>query len=516
MKRSRRDSDGGMIGPDGAIRGPDQVPLEKTRDLPQGDEVWECAIRRARAWITPPDRDPYRPYILLTASRTSKIVGTGKVVGSELVEGPPTAPEVVNALAKAMLYPVPHAGGRRRPKTIYIDDAALVKSLAPQLAEVGVRLAFRHTLPEAEQALQSLERFRSDDEPLPGILESPGVTPSLVNGLFEAAAFFHRHAPWYWIDDAQPIQIRYPLGSEPHYAVVMGQGGQAYGLALYDSITVLHQTYAGTPPDQLQGPGTWTVLLFGAAMEMPFDDLEAMETYGWPVAAQQAYPVFVRFDLSGQPSRPSKADLLQMEAALLAIPPFILEHMEADKGPPHSAEETITVTMAAGEGRISLTYPVPHFVMPSAEGERFIAEQMGIDDRNADLLKTFELCLGRGDLSATAVRRHVDNVARFAERYLAAEGGSLQLPCPADEASPADIDQFLADWLLQERDSAPVEAVRSHINSLAEFYTCLKERGEMAATDADEILHLLQQDRAYYLELARDFEEATLNDSGAG
>lgn len=500
MKRSRRDSRAGMMGPD-------QVPLEETRDLSQTDEVWECAIRRARAWITPPDRDPYRPYIIVTASRTSKVVGTGLVVGSELFEGPPTAPEVVNTLAKAMLYPVPHSGGRRRPKTIYIDDAALVKSLAPELAEVGVRLAFRHTLPEAEQALQSLERFSTDDEPVPGILESRGVTPPLVKGLFEAAAFFHRQAPWYWIDDAQPIEIRYPVDSEPRYAVVMGQGGQTYGLALYDSTHVLHQTYAGTSPDELRGPGAWSVLLFGAAMEMPFDDLEALETYDWPVAGQHAYPVVIRFDLSGQPSRPSKAELLQMEAALLAIPPFVLEHMEAGEGPPQSAEETLTVTMAAGEDRISLTYPVPGFEFPSEDKELFIAEQIGIDDRNAELLNTFEHCLRRGNLSAATVQRHLDNVRRFAERYLAAEGGSLQLPCPADEASPADVDEYLADWLPRAGDVGPVEAVKSHIASLKKFYTCLKDRGEVSADDADDILQLLQDDRAYYLDLARDFED---------
>lgn len=516
MKRSTRDLPGAMMSPLSSIGGPDEVPLEETTALPQRDGVWECAVRRARAWITPPDCDPYRPYIILTASRAGRVVGTGKVVGSEVIEGPPTPPQVVNALAKAMLYPAPNAGGRRRPATIYVDDAALVKSLSPELEKVGVRVAFRHTLREAEQALQSLERFGRDEEPVPGLLEAPGVTPSLVERLFEAASFFYREAPWYWIDDAQPIQIRYPVDSEPHYAVVMGQGGQAYGLAVYDSIDVLYQTYAGVPPDQVLGLGAWTVLLFGEAMEMPFDDLDAIEIHDWPVAGQYAYPVFLRFDLSGQPSRPSRAELLQMEAALLAIPPFVLEHMEADEGPPHSAEETLTVTPGDGEDRISLTYPIPGFEMPSDDGALFIAEHIGIDERNAELLHTFEQCLRGDDLSARTVDRHLDNIRRFAVRYLGMEGGSLEFPCSADEATPADVDEFLADWLLYEGDGSPVEAVRSHIASLKKFYICLRETGSLPVDDADEILQLLQEDRAYYLEVAGDFEEGTLNDGGAG
>lgn len=500
MKRDMFDFMASTVGRLMSLGRPDRVDLKGAGDLPQKDEAWECAVRQARAWITPPDRRPYRPYIILTVSRT------GKVVGTDLVEDEPTLPEVVNALAKAMLYPAPGGGGKRRPAVVYVDDTSLVEALASELKEIGVRCEFRSVLREAEQALASVARFMEGEDSLPGLLKAPGVNPFMARGIFEAAAFFYREAPWRWIEDTRPIEIHYPVDGPNRYAVVMGNGGQTYGLAIYDSKDVLHETYAGTPPDQLIGRHTWTVLIFGEAFEMPFDDLDAIETYDWPVAGSYAYPLLLQIGLSGRPTRPSKSELLRMEAALLAIPRFVQEHMEAHVGLPQPAKETLRIPMADGEDRISLIYPVPGFEAPSEDSWASIAEEMGVYERNGELLDIFEGWLREQRLSAKTIQKHLDNVDRFANSYLADEAGALELPGPADEAVPEDVDDFLADWVLYEEDR-PVEGVKSHIASLKKFYLCLEETGEMAVEDARAMRRLLQEDRAYYLETARDFEE---------
>jgi hypothetical protein len=482
---------------------PDEVPLENTLALPQRDEIWECAVRRARTWITPPDRDPYRPYIAITVSRE------GRVLGADVFEGEPTPSKVINALAKAMCYPAVRSGGRRRPTIIHLSDEVLTEALTPELGKVGVRCEFRHTLREAEQALQSLGRFLGDEEAIPGLLDVPGATPFLIKGLFEAAASFFREAPWYWINDSNPIEIHYPVGSQPRYAVVMGHGGQTYGLAIYNSTDVLRETYAGTPPDQLIGRETWTALLFGEAIETPFDDLDAIETHGWPVAGKYAYPLPLRTGLSERPTRPGKSDLLRLEAALLAIPRFVQKHTRADEELPRPAEETLAITMADGEDRIHLRYPVPGFEMILEDDGSIIADAGGARDRNAELLGAFEQWLRDQGLSARTIQMRLDDIKRFAQHYLADEGRGLGLPCPADQAALADVDAFLADWILYRADRPLVGTVESHIASLKKFYICLKETGQMPAEDSDEILALLQKDREYYLELAREFEEGT-------
>jgi hypothetical protein len=406
-----------------------------------------------------------------------------------------------------MCHPAPASGGKRRPTVIHLDDAALAEALAPELARVGVTCKFRHTLPEAEQALQSLGEFWGNEETIPGLLDVRGVTPFMVQGLFEAAADFYHRAPWRWIDDGNPIEMCYPVDSQPRYAVVMGHGGQTYGLAIYNSTDVLRATYAGTPPDQLIGREVWTALLFGEAIETPFDDLDAIEAHDWPVADKYAYPLPLQIGLSRQPTRPGKSDLLRLEAALLAIPRFVREHMRAHEKLPRPAEARLTITMADGEDQIHLRYPVADLELVLEDEWAVTAEMAEVRDRNAELRGTFEHWLRGQGLSTTTIQMHLDNADRFAERYLAEEGGSTGLPCPADEAVPADIDEFLADWLHYWADRSLVSSVKSHLATLKKFYVCLRETGQMPAQDSDEILALLVDDRKYYLDVAREFED---------
>ena len=338
-------------------------PLTKVHRLRQTDEVWESAVCRMRAWITPRNQAPYRPYVVLTVSPT------GKVVGSDVVEDVPTSDQVLNTIAKAMRRPARGGGRKRRPAVIYMDDKALIELLAPRLQEVGVRCEYRHTLREVEEALLSMEQFMTRREPIQGLLKSPGVTPFLVKGLFEAAAFFYREAPWRWIDDSRPIEVRYPLDGRLRYAVVMGHGGETYGLAAYDSPGELREVYSGVAPDKLIGRMRWSSLLFGEVTEVPFDDLDNMEKYEWPVAGELAYPIPLRVTRSGRPVRPGKSGLLWFEAALLAIPTFVREYMRADGEFPRPADATLTVTMADGEDSIHLRHPVPGFEIPYEQEE---------------------------------------------------------------------------------------------------------------------------------------------------
>lgn len=479
---------------------PNEVPMEKALDLRQRDEIWECTVRRARVWITPPDRDPFRPHVVITVSRD------GRVLGTDVLEADPTPPLIIQALMKAMCYPAPGSGGRRRPTVIYFDDAVLTKVLAPELEKLAIRCTFRHSLPKAEQALQALERPLGSERTIPALLETPGVTPRMGQRLFEAAAFFYRQAPWRWIDDANPIEIRYPVDSQTRYAVVMGQGGETYGLAIYNSTDVLRETYAGTPPDQLIGREAWTALLFGLAVETPFDDLDAIEVHDWPIAAKDAYPLPLKIGLSAEPTRPGPPDLLRMEAALLAIPRFVREHMIGGGRHPRPAEEMLEIKMTTGEAQVHLRYPVPGFELVFEDESTALAEMVAVRDRNAELLHAFAQWLRSQDLPAATIRTHLDNIDRFAERYMAAEGGSLRIPCPADEAAPVDIDEFLADWLPYQGDRPLVGIVKSSIASLKTFYTFLRETDQMPAVDNDEILRLLQEHRGYYIELAREFE----------
>ncbi len=335
-------------------------PLSKTRRLHQTNEAWECSARRMRSWITPRNQDPYRPYIIIVVSSQ-----TGQVVGTTVIKDVPSPDRVLSTLARAMRRPGLWAGKKRRPAAIHIDDKSLVKALRPHLHEVGIRCDYRHTLREIEQALRSMEQFKNKEEPMPGLLKSRGVTPRLAGGLFEAAASYYRQAPWRWIDDSRPIEVCYPPDSRPYYAVVMGHGGETFGLAVYNSPDDLRKLYTGRPKKSF-GQQEWTSLIFVEMLEMPFDDLDDMEKYGWPVAGKLAYPFPIRVTRSEQLIRPGKSKLLWFEAALLAIPTFVRDYMqiEVDRGIGRPAEATLPVTMVDAKDSIRLRYPVAGFEIP--------------------------------------------------------------------------------------------------------------------------------------------------------
>lgn len=480
--------------------------LTRVRHLRQTDEAWECSVQRMRSWITPRDQAPYRPYIVMVVSLT------GAVVGSNVVEGAPTPDQVMDGLVKAMLRPTLGSGRKRRPAAIYVDDEAVVKVLTPSLAEIGVSCEYRRTLPKMAEALVSMEQFMTKREPIPGLLKSPGVTPFLVNGLFEAAASFHREAPWRWIDDSRPIEVRYPPDRKPRYAVVMGHGGETYGLAVYDSPDELRTLYAGTPPEELMGRQEWMSLLFVEEIEMPFDDLDDMEKYGWPVAGALAYPFPVRVTRAEQFIRPSKSELLWFEAALLAIPTFVRDYMQAKDTFVHPAEATLTVTMADGKDTIHLRYPLPGFEIPFEQDWAAIEDEEQVQaraarERNAELVRAFERWLTKQGLSKKAIQEHVDNVTFFADAYMVGAGGCVIFSRPADQADTGDVDEFMTEWFMREADTVSEGTVKASVASLIKFYTCLKDTAQMKAREADAILELLQEERDYYVEIARDHAE---------
>jgi hypothetical protein len=424
-----------------------------------------------------------------------------------VLEEQPSPPDVITALTKAMYQPAPGSGGKRRPSSIHIDDADLAQAVAPELETIGVGCRFWHTLREVDRALDALERFLGKEETIGGLLEASGVTPFIVQGVFRAAASFYREAPWHWVDDMNPIEIRYPLDSQPRYAAVMGHGGEAYGLAIYCSLDTLRKTYAGTPADQMLGRDTWTALLFGEAVETPFDDLDAIETYDWPVAGKYAYPLPLEIGPSGVPSRPGASSLQRLEAALSAIPRFVTDYMRADERLPRAVEATLTIEMAHGEDQIHLRYPVPGLEVILEFDDVVAADVTEARDRNEELLDAFEQWLqGRG-LSSGGIGTHLDNVGRFALHYMVSDGGARGIPRYVTEAVLADVDEFLADWLLVRVDRGLIHTVESHIASLEIFYVHLRETGQMPAGYCDEILALLREDREYYLELAEDAEE---------
>lgn len=287
--------------------------------LPPCTETWDATLRRTRTWVAAPvpDAPPSRPWTLLI------LISDGSKLVAQHLWGatPPPDDTLIISTLQAMLQPADGAGSPRRPAALICDSAALGAVLAPHLDALGIDCQMVDQTDTIQTALHVLETFQNQRPARPGLLTVPGATPALIAHLFALAADYARLAPWRWFTDRHIFAIRVPPDAPPRYAVVMGMGGESYGLSVHDSWDDLHLILCGFPPAFLVQRISHVALSFDNPLKMRDDDLDAQERLGWPVADADHYPMILRLDhRSGNPAAlPSLADLHWLEAALAAL-----------------------------------------------------------------------------------------------------------------------------------------------------------------------------------------------------
>jgi hypothetical protein len=322
---------------------------KQVQRLRQRDEYWAATSRLARMWITPKHAPPYRPYVTLVLSQH------GKIVSSHVLEQPPTAEALFAELLRAMRRPAWGAGGARRPTRIYLDNTEDVAALTPLLEALNIQCVYRPVLSMADEVMGEMETYVGTYQPLPGLVSIPSVTPQLLGHLYHLAAQFYQASPWGWFHDHHPFAIQCPPEETPRYAIVMGSGGEVFGLAVYDRLEDLQVMFT-TPvsPRQMAKLRTWCVLFFEAAPAVSFEDLDAMAVNDWAVAAPHAYPVFGRTTPDQTLALPAQSDLLWMEGALGALLAYMDAHMEVDQGEVQPVDLTVSVARVSGEAHVHL------------------------------------------------------------------------------------------------------------------------------------------------------------------
>ncbi|MCX6082298.1 MAG: hypothetical protein NTW32_22450 [Chloroflexi bacterium] len=328
--------------------------LNKLLKIRQSKATWQCTVRLAPFWITPKKQAAYRPFILLVVDQDSDII-----LKTEIITARPDTQAVLEQLYKTMQGSMFNLLQGQRPARISIDNAELAQACLPQLAELGIRCDYRGSLSELNTALVELETNMNQREPIPGLLSVPGASVPLVAELFAATAEFYRQAPWRWIENFVPIEVHYPADNErARYALVLGSGGEFYGISLYESMADLEMVFSNTPGKPISEPMTWTSIILEAATTMSFADLDAIERFGWPVAGDNAYPLAMKL-ISGtdESEVPSAPELSWLAAALRALPVFLVKHLHADRGLPQPAQAILPLPGIHSNQQIMLRYP---------------------------------------------------------------------------------------------------------------------------------------------------------------
>ena len=173
------------------------------------------------------------------------------------------------------------------PERVEVGDAELARYLREAIGPAGITVVLRDELPSLKAALTHMALHMNPDLP-PGVMSGAGVTMADARAFAEAAAAFYQAAPWELLTDGDPIEITAPAPPAGFtLCSVMGSGGQVYGLAFYPTRKAYESVVRGETP-RTKVP--MRSVLFGPAYEVPFEDADAWEDEGFPIAGERAYP----------------------------------------------------------------------------------------------------------------------------------------------------------------------------------------------------------------------------------
>jgi hypothetical protein len=328
--------------------------LNTLRKIRQSNATWLCTVRRAPFWVFPKKLAPYRPFLLMVLNQETELI-----LKTDTSTAQPSPDDILKNLFKAMQGSLLNLGHSSRPANILIDDAELVQVIAPQLAELGIRCRYRDSLPKMRAALLEMEETINKRKPIPGLLSIAGASVPLVAELYTAAADYNNIKPWRWIENWQPIEIRFPPEGRARYALVLGSGGETFGVSLYESLADVDAMLSRTDPNQpFSRPFSWLSVVLDEATSIAIDDLDAVEHYGWPVAGEHAYPLVLKATPGNEWGQlPNASELIWLTAALRTIPDFLTHSMHADRGHLYPTQATNLLSGVYGNQSIFLRFP---------------------------------------------------------------------------------------------------------------------------------------------------------------
>ena len=312
--------------------------------LPQVFDVWQADFRLTPHMIRIAG-EPVRPWVVLITSRSDDLV-----LSHSIADEPPDPDVLWGVLAKAMSEPA--AGEPHRPTELQVRPDEQWDRLKPRLEQIGITVVPTEQLDHVDAAFEDLGAHLASGGP-PGLLEMPGIKSEHVASFYRAAAGFHERAPWRKLGDETAIKVESDrFESGPWYAVVMGQSGVTFGLALYDDLEKLKKLWAGGMSNEDYAREILSLsMTFDDETAIAVSDLDAGRKLGWEVAGPEAYPSIFRKE-RGMSLRPPLAwELLLMEGCLRAIPAFI-----ARQKPDDMSMHKMTVPVASGDLSLILAW----------------------------------------------------------------------------------------------------------------------------------------------------------------
>lgn len=318
---------------------------------PQSQADWYLSLRMSRARLDVETKALQRQHVLLLVDEQ------GNRLYHRTQASPFSLEQVWEALAAVIAGP--ENGPSVRPRRLHFEQAELMLALVPHLQSAGIQAVNQVHSADIERALVALERSFSPLVLLPPALATtPSFDPELQGRIYAAAAALYKLAPWRAIPGETPLEVRYPEDNAARWVVVMGSGGDAFGLSINDSWIDLERMYASSDPLELARSVSWLALTFDTAEYLAFEDLDAIREHNWPVAHESAYPALYRVGgAQADLQAPTQADLHWLAGVLPALVQYFAARPPGDKcwRAPH--ESRVPAAAHSQPAQVLIRYP---------------------------------------------------------------------------------------------------------------------------------------------------------------
>jgi len=276
------------------------------------------------SWVGNEEEKPVRPWAALWISVHEDIVHASE---------PRPVEEVNFSLAFTTLveFACDQKLAGYLPGKIEVRDSALAEYLSGQLMDTGVEVKERSKLQYLDRIIIDMAEHLAGGKLPPNATDTKGVGLDEMQGFANAASVFYQAKPWQYLVDEDLIEIESPfINAGFRYVIVMGHGGQTYGLSFFDSKKQYESIMECEPGEFFSKNQAWSVT-FGPIMELPFGDADLWEDHSLTVAGDEAYPVALCYGPGNKIRRPGPHYLAFIEGLMQALAETSEKEIDAGK-----------------------------------------------------------------------------------------------------------------------------------------------------------------------------------------
>lgn len=330
---------------------PIDLDLERFKRLPAREDVWQLAIVRMPQWVVEDDRPPFRPRAPLCHSAAADRLGMGEMLDPD-APGEQAALRAVIALAKVRDV-------QFRPTRVEAREASIADAVRPALEAAGVEVVVIDRLEAIDEVLAEMMRQLAGPAGSTSLFSGPGVTVERVRAFAEAAAAFHRAAPWDQLTDEDLLRVDSPVPDEGlRCLTILGGGEIERGIGFYRTAEDLHRLLSRETAEQfLAGARLW-LMSFDPVFELPIPDSELWDAHDLPLAHAEAYPSLMCAESSGRGEPADAARLTFVEGLMRALAASTEDELDSGRW---------SKTVATFDGEQVIELSIPALLTPAAK-----------------------------------------------------------------------------------------------------------------------------------------------------